>query len=259
MGQADQRAGSDGGGRRSPPRGRVALERVGGYLRGTAIMAAIDGVSDFIYLTHPRRAPGGARWPCSCSWAGSSPTSAASSRRRSCSSSTLSIRRPDGGPDPHRPDRHHEPRSRATSWRRWSTAGRSRSTRRSCSWPCPPASALFGVIGLFARAAGRRLRAWPSRRPSSTRSTREPGAGRPREAWSRPGSTDSASGAGAASSSSACSRVVDPGRRRDPHRRRADRPGHGPGRDPGAARDSIPGAWDGPWPSRPGDDRAHRR
>jgi predicted PurR-regulated permease PerM len=30
--------------------GRVALERVGGYLRGTAILAATDAVSDFIFL-----------------------------------------------------------------------------------------------------------------------------------------------------------------------------------------------------------------
>ena len=32
-------------------RGKVALERVGGYLRGTAIMASTDAISDFIYLT----------------------------------------------------------------------------------------------------------------------------------------------------------------------------------------------------------------
>lgn len=32
-------------------RGRVALERVGGYLRGTAIMAATDAATDFVYLT----------------------------------------------------------------------------------------------------------------------------------------------------------------------------------------------------------------
>lgn len=31
--------------------GRVALERVGGYLRGTAILAATDGLSDFVFLT----------------------------------------------------------------------------------------------------------------------------------------------------------------------------------------------------------------
>jgi predicted PurR-regulated permease PerM len=31
--------------------GRVALERVGGYLRGTAILAATDGISDFVFLT----------------------------------------------------------------------------------------------------------------------------------------------------------------------------------------------------------------
>jgi predicted PurR-regulated permease PerM len=32
-------------------RGRIALERVGGYLRGTSIMAAIDAVADFVFLT----------------------------------------------------------------------------------------------------------------------------------------------------------------------------------------------------------------
>jgi predicted PurR-regulated permease PerM len=32
-------------------RGRIALERVGGYLRGTALMASTDAISDFIYLT----------------------------------------------------------------------------------------------------------------------------------------------------------------------------------------------------------------
>jgi predicted PurR-regulated permease PerM len=32
-------------------RGRIALERVGGYLRGTAILSASDAVTDFIYLT----------------------------------------------------------------------------------------------------------------------------------------------------------------------------------------------------------------
>ena len=32
-------------------RGMVALERVGGYLRGTAIMASTDMISDFVYLT----------------------------------------------------------------------------------------------------------------------------------------------------------------------------------------------------------------
>ena len=32
-------------------RGRIAVERVGGYLRGTAILAASDAVTDFIYLT----------------------------------------------------------------------------------------------------------------------------------------------------------------------------------------------------------------
>ena len=32
-------------------RGEVALERVGGYLRGTAVMASTDAVTDFIYLT----------------------------------------------------------------------------------------------------------------------------------------------------------------------------------------------------------------
>jgi predicted PurR-regulated permease PerM len=31
--------------------GRVALERVGGYLRGTAILAGTDGISDFVFLT----------------------------------------------------------------------------------------------------------------------------------------------------------------------------------------------------------------
>ena len=31
--------------------GRVALDRVGGYLRGTAIIAATDALSDFVYLT----------------------------------------------------------------------------------------------------------------------------------------------------------------------------------------------------------------
>ena len=32
-------------------RGRIALERVGGYLRGTAILSATDAVTDFVYLT----------------------------------------------------------------------------------------------------------------------------------------------------------------------------------------------------------------
>jgi predicted PurR-regulated permease PerM len=32
-------------------RGRIAIERVGGYLRGTAILAGSDAVTDFIYLT----------------------------------------------------------------------------------------------------------------------------------------------------------------------------------------------------------------
>ena len=32
-------------------RGEVALERVGGYLRGTAVMASTDAITDFIYLT----------------------------------------------------------------------------------------------------------------------------------------------------------------------------------------------------------------
>ncbi len=32
-------------------RGRVAIERVGGYLRGTAILAATDAITDFVYLT----------------------------------------------------------------------------------------------------------------------------------------------------------------------------------------------------------------
>ena len=58
--------------------GRRAWDVLGGYVRGTATVATIDAVLIGIGLwssTYPSRS----RWPCSCSWARSSPTSARSS------------------------------------------------------------------------------------------------------------------------------------------------------------------------------------